>query len=119
MKCAALAGALLLGACSTTTADYVAKLQAFTLADLQMADKLAQANGDNTAHACWSALIPAVQSLQGTPQTIGAATALQIARDLTNLSGNIGRACAALQQDVRRQAIGLVMSFGGAAAATP
>ena len=107
--------ALVLVGCTNNDAAYVDRLKAFTVADLQTADKLAQQNGDTTAHGCWSALIPAAQTLQTLPPQVGAATALQVARDLTNLSGNIGRACAALAADTRQRAIGLFTSFGTSA----
>ena len=58
--------------------DFVAKVRAFTVEDLQTATALANAAGDINDAACWtflSSLIPTMQSPK-----VGAATAIEIAR---------------------------------------
>jgi hypothetical protein len=75
-------------------------IQQFTLADLQNALALAQAQTppDTSAEACWNALIPVVQSLQApgapnstspTPLKPGIATLIQDSRDAQSLIANL------------------------------
>jgi hypothetical protein len=88
MKRIVLCAVVILSGCAppaanTTTGNPLANLSAFTVADLQNADKIAVANNDALAHACYPALIAWIQSLpsatQGTTVS-GAVSAFELAR---------------------------------------
>jgi hypothetical protein len=148
---AILAFAALLAACATmpasaqpktTAAKPVAKLttaqaqsnplqvlQTFTVSDLQaaLADAQAQTPPDTVSAACYSALIPVVQSnLQNPlPSSLGAFQALQKARDLQNTIANLQSnngpltplvtACAPLILSVQNVLVGLGIKAGAIA----
>lgn len=87
---ALLAGCAPPSAGTTTDAGPFSKLSAFTVKDLQNADKMAVASGDVLAHACYPALITWIQSFpsDGTVSTVsGAVSAFQFARQTRGAFG--------------------------------
>jgi peptidoglycan hydrolase-like protein with peptidoglycan-binding domain len=112
---------------ATPAQSQLAKLQAFTLADLQAAnaDALAQSPPDVTSSQCYTYLIaflPTIQGASGT-KTVGAIMAFQKARDLVNgVQGSgaslkkLNLACAPLVIDVQTTVNQLALQLGGAAA---
>lgn len=89
------------------------KLKAFTVSDLTAALDDARANNDPSA-ACWEALIPVVESQQNPlPSQLGAAVALQKARDLqrkikAGIPDAINSACAPILWDAQQ----VLLKFG-------
>jgi hypothetical protein len=116
-------------------ANPVAVLQAFTVGDLQaaLADAQAQTPPDTVSAACYSALIPIVQSGVGNPLPtgLGAFQALQKARDAQTFVANLNSptgplsglntACAPLVLSVQNTLVilgvvgGAVVGTGGLA----
>jgi hypothetical protein len=106
--------------------NQIALLQAFTVTDLQaaLADAQAQTPPDTVSAACYSALIPIVQSniANPLPAGLGGFQALQKARDLQNLISNIQSqngplaplvtACAPLILSVQNVLVGLGLKVG-------
>lgn len=107
-------------------ADPLAKLAAFTLADLQAAsaDAKAQTPPDTTASQCYDYLIQVIPTIQlpGVGSTVGAFVAFQKLRDLNaGLSGQkaglkaMNLACAPLVIDTQTTVNKLLLIGGGAA----
>ena len=93
MKSFVLVAALMLSACATagtlgtdpSPEDGLSRLAAFTINDLQDADKQAVAAGDDIAHLCYPALIQFITERQGDTGTVsGAFSAFQRARNVAN-----------------------------------
>jgi hypothetical protein len=111
----------------------VLAIQTFTVADLQAAltDAQAQTPPDATAAACYSALIPIVQSgvANPLPKGLGAFQALQKARDFKAMLANLqspngplaalNTACAPLIVDTQTTLIQLGIIGGGVVATAP
>ena len=105
-----------------TQADPLAALAKFTIADLQSASADAKAHNDKLASMCYDYLA-AQLSAQGpaTPQSLGAVTVFQKARDLqsavnSGISQDFQINCAPLLSDVRLNLIRLGAIGAGAAA---
>lgn len=116
------------GALSDTANAVVAKIQKATLQDLQVADQIAVAQGDQIAHACWGAWIDFVKREQavlldakGDPiplPTVHLLTDLQRVRGLLQAlqpTSPLSVACAPLANSVKMDVIGLLTKAAGGA----
>lgn len=107
---------LLLAGCSTAQSD-VAQLAAFTLADVDAANRWAIYNDDRPAMQCLATLrevIVHLQSDQAAGVQYGAITYAQMAGDLVNPNSRLRADCAALAAERKaqvQQSIGQIMSF--------
>lgn len=114
---------------SAAIANPITVLQTFTVSDLQAALSDAQANHDAAATACYTALLPIVQSGVGNPfpTGLGGFQLLQKARDAkamvaalnspTGPLANLNMACAPLIVDAQNTLIQLGIIGGGVLAA--
>lgn len=123
-----LAFAALLTACAGTGGGSSPQqtLAQFTVTDLQAADADAKAHKDTVASTCYEALIPVVQGLGSGTETapVGAVSAFQAARDLSNTAHSIPATieglnvpCAPLVLSTQQTVLGLGALVGGTAAA--
>lgn len=98
-------------------------LQDITLADVQAAHDDAHAHGDVVAETCWAFWLGAIRSgLPSAPSLKGAASALQLARDLRGAGGQPSAltsfraqhdlSCAALEKQEGREILKLGATFG-------
>lgn len=113
-------------ASTSASSDPSQQLLAFSLADLQAADKIAKANGDTVAATCYDYLIPKVQAIQtaeatSTASVAGAASFAEVSRGLTvqmnNAKSGLNVACAPLVLDTANTALQLAGKISTAATA--
>jgi hypothetical protein len=105
MKRGAILLVLLLGGCSAAMEDqgkqFTAKLDAYTLRDIDRAYGWASLNNDEAAKRCLMAIRLVVSMHQAYQEPPGAFTLFQAGMDITNPSGYLNVECAAERSAVK------------------